>query len=830
MKTALVIHGHFYQPARENPWTGLIPRQPSAAPYENWNARITRECYAANAASRVLDPQGNILDIVNNYAHISFNFGPTLLSWLEGHAPSVYERILQADRESVAAHGGHGNAIAQAYNHVILPLAAPEDIRTQLHWGLRDFEVRFGRRSEGMWLPETAVSPAVIDALIEEEVRFIVLSPWQAEAWCPVGSQKWKPLGSEPIPSHRAYRIDRPAGSIAVFFYHPQLAHGLSFEHYLRDADALYQRLLQIRHGSTHGALIHAATDGEVYGHHEPFGDMCLAALIRKVQSRGELELTNYGAFLEKHPPAHLARLKAGEEERGTSWSCAHGVSRWYRDCGCSTGGGAGWNQRWRTPLREALENLRLDLCAVYTARLARLTDRDPFEVRNRYVDVLTGAADPEPFARWALGPHGDSAPPRDGKPQAETAREPTGDRPPSAAEREELFALLEGQRFAQLMFVSCAWFFADISGIEAVQNLAAAQRAIDLYAPFSGEEPGCSFAEDLEMARSNLPEEGSGSNILENRVFPLRRGPSFGAALFVLMEIFRRERSLRVPGEESELPWEAFGRSAAGAQCPVCGIFRRERLVLREDGVPFPECTGEVAVSIRPGLGAWGASFRLERTSEMGLTLRLRPAGGGPEAPCDLSELPERVRQGILEYLSRSLFARSGLQRGSLERSLELVAFGRVLQAPLPAQVIPLGEAALEAALEETIAPFYDSTVRLPSAEEMDRLQALLRVARERGFRCDADRVAGVLTHVISRQADCLPAAAGDGPQIRTMLRILELAGGLGLRLDLTRLQRAVFERLPAAPGAAFGEPLLMLAAHVGINVERFRQPLRVS
>ncbi len=808
MRNALILHGHFYQPARENPWTGLVPRQPSADPYENWNTRITRECYAANASSRVLDPQGKILDIVNNYAHISFNFGPTLLSWLESNAPSVYGRILEADRASRARRGGHGNAIAQAYSHQILPLAAAEDLRTQVCWGLKDFEARFGRRSEGVWLPETAVSPAVLDVLIEEGVRFIILSPWQAEAYCPLGSQKWKPLGSEPIPSHRAYRIDRPAGSIAVFFYQQQLAHGISFEHYLRDADALYHRLLQHRQPSSPGHLINVATDGEVYGHHEPFGDMCLAALIRKVQARDELELTNYGEYLDRHPPAHLVQLKGGEANRGTSWSCVHGVSRWYRDCGCSTGGAPGWNQRWRAPLREALDNLRLELRGIYTTRLAQLTDLDPFAVRNRYVDVLTRTTSPQAFLQAVCG------------------------RPVSPEQARELLTLLEGQRYAQLMFVSCAWFFSDLSGIETIQSLAYALRAIDLYAPFARNGLLEDFLEDLEMAHSNLVEQGCGRNVLENQVLPMRQGPAYGAAMFIIAEVFRQERPLREPAEEP-------GRQE---DKPALGIFRLERISLREDGAAFPECSGEIGVSIWPGLGKWEASFQLRRNAGIGLTLRLHPSGEERGFDFDLSLLPAQARQGILEYLSWNLLPDGcGLQGDCLARSLELGAFSRLLRAPLPAQAARLAKTSLELAVEKAAAPLY----RRPgeggegSTGELDRLQSLLQAARREGLSLDTGAVARALTHTLSRLAERLAAAPGgvplEEPAVQALLSILDLQEEFGLQIDLTRAQSAVFELLERqnAPPAEDRcderglKLLIRLASRLGINTERFRQSL---
>ncbi|HKK64673.1 MAG TPA: glycoside hydrolase, partial [Clostridia bacterium] len=244
MKNYLVFHGHFYQPPREDPWTGIVAIQPSAAPFHDWNHRITRECYAANAASRVLRFDGRIEDIINNYKILSFNFGPTLFWWLKSHAPHVYEAIIEADRLSVTLNSGHGNAIAQAYNHTILPLDSADDSRLQIEWGLADFEYHFGRKSEGIWLPETAINEGVADILLDLGVKYVILSPWQAEAIYAEGSEEWQELESEPAPFWRPYKIERPGGDLAAFFYNQELAQGISFEHYLRSADALYNRLL----------------------------------------------------------------------------------------------------------------------------------------------------------------------------------------------------------------------------------------------------------------------------------------------------------------------------------------------------------------------------------------------------------------------------------------------------------------------------------------------------------------------------------------------------------------------------------------------------------
>ena len=491
----LIFHGHFYQPPREDPWTGLVNTQPSAAPFHDWNHRITRECYAANTASRFLRYDGRIEDIINNYRVLSFNFGPTLMWWLRHHAPYVYEAIIEADHLSISDNNGHGNAIAQAYNHTILPLDDPRDARIQILWGLEDFEFHFSRRSEGIWLPETAVNEAVLDMLIEEKIRFIILSPWQAEAIFTKGMEEWQELKEDPAPFWRPYSIKRPKGTINIFFYNNEIAQGISFEHYLRNADALYSRLIAFHSDADPGHLVHVATDGEVYGHHEPFGDMCLAALQKKIAEKEDFVFTNYGAYLEKFPPVYEVKLRKGEEQLGTSWSCHHGVSRWFKDCGCSTGGETDWDQKWRTPLREGLRSLSSRLWDIYCSEIGGYSDTDPLILLNEYISVLTGSVGPAEFARKHLKP------------------EKRNDK-----YIESMLSLLEGQKYRLYSFTSCGWFFADIDGIEATQNIRYALKAIQLYRDFTEEDLFESTVAILARAVSNKVDGRTGSDIIRDQ------------------------------------------------------------------------------------------------------------------------------------------------------------------------------------------------------------------------------------------------------------------------------------------------------------------------
>jgi alpha-amylase/alpha-mannosidase (GH57 family) len=457
--TALIIHGHFYQPPRENPWTGIIDPEPGAAPYRNWNERIHAECYAPN---------------INNYPNISFNFGPTLLSWLAGHHPDTYGKILAADKASAATRGGHGNAIAQAYGHTILPLSNKRDRLTEVIWGLADFRFRFGRDAEALWLPETAANDEVLALLIEQGMRYVILAPNQAK-------------GS--VDSSKPYLFRHPDGSgrsIAVFFYNGPLARAIAFERALESSRGLVDKFIG---AARLGDLINVATDGETYGHHFKFGDLCLAHALAFEAKQAGFWITNYGEYLDRHPPTLEVELDNGPEGEGSSWSCVHGIGRWMRDCGCHTGGEPGWNQRWRQPLREALEFLRDDTAAKFENVGSELM-RDPWAARNDYISVLL---DPRARERFLL---------------RHTARSL------SATEESRVVSLLEMQRSALLMFTSCGWFFSDLAGIETIQVLRYAARVIDLQDQLSLAPPRKRFLELLSEASSNDPDKGTGADL----------------------------------------------------------------------------------------------------------------------------------------------------------------------------------------------------------------------------------------------------------------------------------------------------------------------------
>ncbi|MGC2324294.1 MAG: DUF3536 domain-containing protein [Terriglobales bacterium] len=510
MDRYLCIHCHFYQPPRENPWLEAVEVQESASPYHDWNRRITAECYAPNAASRLLDGSNRITKIVNNYAHISFNFGPTLLSWMEDNAPGTYQSILDADRQSQQRFSGHGNALAQAYNHMILPLADRADKYTQILWGIRDFEHRFRRQPEGMWLPETAVNIETLEILASLGIRFTVLAQRQAKSVRKVGGRTWKEVQGVIDPS-RAYRLRLPSRRvITLFFYDGPISQAVAFEGLLSNGEQFAQRLLSgFSDERTWPQLMHIATDGETYGHHHKYGDMALAYALDHIANQNLAKITNYGEFLEQHPPTHEAEIVDN-----SSWSCVHGIERWRADCGCSTGGRPGWNQQWRAPLRQSLDWLRDELRPHFEQKAATLL-KDPSAARNDYIDVVldrTLENQERFFAKHA-------------RPASTLGANAAGNGSPSPGLPDEakvtILKLMELQRHAMLMYTSCGWFFDELSGIETVQVIMYAARAVQLAQDLFGDHIEQGFLERLAQARSNLPEHGTGADIYRKWVKP---------------------------------------------------------------------------------------------------------------------------------------------------------------------------------------------------------------------------------------------------------------------------------------------------------------------
>ncbi|HEV2710454.1 MAG TPA: DUF3536 domain-containing protein [Edaphobacter sp.] len=518
------VHGHFYQPPRENPWLESIEVQDSAAPYHDWNDRITSECYAPNGASRITNKQNEIIRIMNNYARMSFNFGPTLLSWLEESAPRTYRMILDADKASALRYGGHGSAIAQVYNHIIMPLANRRDALTQIRWGIADFEKRFGRKPEGMWLAETAVNRNVLDLMAQEGIKFTILAPHQcarvrrkADA---ANEDSWLGTPDTTVDPRHPYTVPLDEGrSIAVFFYDGPNSRAIAFEGILNSGEDFGRRLVEefrpVSSGEGEPAqLSHVATDGESYGHHHRHGEMALSYAMHWIEDEKQACLTNYSEFLERFPPQWEA-----EVEENTSWSCPHGVERWRSNCGCN-GGKAGWNQEWRRPLREALDYLR-DAVAPLSAEFARPLLKDLWDARDAYIHLINDRSRSSTANFFS----------------EHEAHELT------AAERIDALELLELQRHTQLMYTSCGWFFDEISGIETVQIIAYAGRVLQLAAKLFGEAGvalEAQFLAILERAKSNITEMGNGAEVYRRYVTNMRIGLEEVGAHYAISSIFR--------------------------------------------------------------------------------------------------------------------------------------------------------------------------------------------------------------------------------------------------------------------------------------------------
>lgn len=495
MNRYVCLHGHFYQPPRENPWLETIELTESAYPYDDWNQRITAECYASNAAGRILDDNHCIQQIINNYTKISFNFGPTLLSWMAKNAPEAYESILAADKESQLLFSGHGAALAQVYNHMIMPLANQRDKVTQVVWGLKDFESRFGRKAEGMWLSETAVDVASLEVLAAYEVKFVILAPHQAKRIRKMGSDTWTDVTDARINPQRPYHCPLPSGkSISIFFYDGPISQEIAFNGLLSNGEGFAKRLVSVLPKDDKApALMHIATDGETYGHHHRYGEMALSYCLHYIEKESLATITIYGEYLAKHVPTYEVEIL-----ENTSWSCMHGIERWRSNCGCCSGGHPTWDQKWRGPLRDALDWLRDEVSDVYEKAL-EVYEVNAWEVRNRYIDVILNRSKEcmDSFFEEII---------------------------PRALEKDERIFILkmcEMQRHAMLMYTSCGWFFDEISGIETTQIMQYAARVIQLAKEAGRLDLEQGFMDRLSLAPSNLSQHKNGRQLYEQMIKP---------------------------------------------------------------------------------------------------------------------------------------------------------------------------------------------------------------------------------------------------------------------------------------------------------------------
>lgn len=549
MKKHICIHGHFYQPPRENAWLEVIEIQDSAHPYHDWNERISAECYAPNTASRILNGGGVIKNIVNNYSKISFNYGPTLLSWMEVNDPTTYNAILDADKESARHFSGHGSAMAQVYNHMILPLANDRDKETQIIWGIKDFEFRFGRKPEGMWLAETAVDLKSLDLLAKHGIRFTVLAPRQAHSIRKLGATDWQDVTTESLDTKRAYKCVLPTGrEIALFFYDGRISQGVAFDGLLYDGNKFANRLLGSFDPEEDGPqLVHIATDGETYGHHHKHGDMALAFCIDHIARLKDVTLTNYPEYLEKFPPEYEALI-----HENSSWSCVHGIERWRDNCGCNSGK-PDWHQLWRKPLREALDWLRDEVARIYEEK-SRDIIRDPWKARDEYINVILSRNE-------------------------STIEEFLRNHCIEGVEQNRVFRLMEVQRNVLLMYTSCGWFFDEISGIETVQILQYACRAMQLLSQTSDINLEQEFLKRIELAPSNVPSLENGAEVYRKFVLPSKTNLQRVGMHYAVASIFEEDPE-STPVFNYTTSNDVFVRKEAGELKMVLGVTKVKSIV----------------------------------------------------------------------------------------------------------------------------------------------------------------------------------------------------------------------------------------------------------
>jgi alpha-amylase/alpha-mannosidase (GH57 family) len=762
------VHGHFYQPPRENPSLEAIELQDSAYPYHDWNERITAECYGPNATSRILDNEQRILQLVNNYALMSFNFGPTLISWLKAKSPKVYEAILDADKLSQRKFGGHGSAIAQGYNHMILPLANRRDKVTQVKWGISDFRQRFGRHPEGMWLPETAVDTETLEVLAENGIAFIILAPRQAKRVRRKGSRSWKDVTGDRVDPSRAYLVRLPSRkSISAFFYDGPISQGVAFEGLLNDGKRFADRLLSgLSDTRDWPQLAHIATDGESYGHHHHYGEMALTYALHHIEENKLAELTNYGQFLERHPADHFVEIV-----ENSSWSCAHGIERWRSNCGCNSGGRGEWNQEWRAPLRAALDWLRDELAPVYQDRAAALL-KDPWRARDEYIHVTVDRSDTA-FASF-FDEHATHA--------------------LSTDEQVTALKLLEMQRHALLMYTSCGWFFDEISGLETVQVIHYAGRAVQLAKEFLGDRVEERFLERLRSAKSNLPEHGDAAQIYDKWVKPAFVDIGKVAGHYAICSLFENY------GEKTRIycynvERESYFLEAEGKLRLAIGRARLSSEITREYAtlsfgvlhLGDHDVTGGIRYSQEPEnyddlKKKFADPFSKADTAAV---IRILDEEFNRNT-FSLRSLFQDERRAIVNLiLNESLISANASYRGIYENHSSLIRFMNGVGIPVPAAFQSAADIALNSQLRQVLER---------SELDADSIQTLLKEATNSKVSLDVTTLEFVIRKKLEKEADNFAADSGNIKAARRLRKLLEFIALLPFPVVLREAQNMAY------------------------------------
>lgn len=781
MNRFVCIHGHFYQPPRENPWLEEIEIQESAFPYHDWNERITDECYGPNATARILMDDGWIDRIVNNYSKISFNFGPTLLSWLQESEPAIYQAIVDADRESQQRFSGHGSALAQVYNHMILPLAAPRDMHTQVLWGMRDFESRFNRAPEGMWLPETAVNIATLELLAEHGIKFTILSPYQARRSRKLGGRKWSDARGGKINPRMPYRHGLPSGRhVNVFFYDGPISQGVAFEGLLSRGESFAKRLMDAFEKADEGPqLAHIATDGETYGHHHRHGDMALAYALHYIEENDLATLTNYGEYLERFPPTHEVQII-----ENTAWSCAHGVDRWRKDCGCHSGQNPDWNQKWREPLRDALDWLRDELAPKFEEHSAQYL-ADPWRARDDYIEVILDRS-PESREKF-LRRHATKILNED--------------------ELIRLAKLLEMQRYAMLMYTSCGWFFDDLSGIETVQVISYAGRALQLAQELFGDHIETLFLDRLAKANSNVSDHGDGRNIYQKFVRPAFVDLHRVGAHYVISLLFEAEDLSR------------------GIHCYKVDVLDHHHFETGRNSMIIGQAAFQSDITLEKATLVFGAVYFGHHTVHAGIRTfisdeRYNELKEAVVSTFEMADYPKIIRTfdqqfGDVSYSLFSVFRDQ--QQAILERILgaTLVDIEGQLQhlyeenAPLLRFLNELG-ARVPASMHMTAQFIVNAKLRhLLESNDLnpERVRHVLHEARDTGISLHHDELQHIFQNVMERKAETLEESPRDADALAELLTVAVVYNDLPFNVNVRRVQNTVYDLID--------EPYRDMAAH---------------
>jgi len=765
----ICIHGHFYQPPRENPWLETIEKEESAAPYHDWNERITEECYAPNARSRIMNEQGKIARISNNYEKISFNFGPTLLSWLEEKAPVTLKGIQQADRFSQKNYLGHGNALAQAYNHIILPLAKERDLLTQIRWSKAEFHKRFNREPEGMWLPETAVNLKTLAALRQEGILFTILAPHQAKRFRPLGQKQWTEIQGQ-INPRRPYTCRLPHGKqIALFFYDGGLSHAIAFQDLLHNGEIFFDRLLNsFDPEESEPQLVHVATDGESYGHHRPFGDMALAYTLHLLEQDPTVRLTNYGCFLAQNPPRYEVEIK-----ENTSWSCCHGLERWRSDCGCCPGG-TDHRQAWRTPLREGLDHLKVELDRLYENQ-GSLFLKDPWQARDAYIQVLLDRS-PETLDRFFL----------------DQAKE----QPLSHPKRVAALKLLEMQRHGLLMFTSCGWFFDEISGLETTQILKYACRSMQLAKDF-GKDLEKSFLTYLRKAPSNVKEYGHGEKIWSSKIKPVMVDLERVIAHTAMASICQENRTDRIFGyrlsAREQLILSQNGSHLSIGRLKVSSVITEEEQemifsVLHFGGVDF-QCYLKPLKTIEDYETVKQKILEINKTASLSDVYDWLKDNFDPRR-FYLKDLFSEERQKLIDLLLQDRLDNHLRQLGEWIKQesrtlLKMIDMGVAFPKPIAMALTLIQGEALEKALERAFS----------SDHSLEPLEVFFQRSQELGAPLDQEQIRQKIESRIKELIKEVKDYPVPGNLFTVFSRVIRLSAGYDVPLNLWTLQNSFLD-----------------------------------